>query len=256
MTNLDTLLADATELARMAGDATLAWFRQPDLVIDRKADDTEVTAGDRAAERAIREALAERYPDDAILGEEEGEQAGRTGRRWIIDPIDGTTSFASGVPLFATLVAVLDDGVPVVGVIHLPALGETVAAATGRGCFFNGRPCRVRDHDALARSMVMTSGIDTWSPERLAALHGSGAKLRTWGDAYGYALVATGRVAAMVDPVANLWDLAPMPVILGEAGGRFSDLSGGTDPASGSGLGTSGGAYHDLLLDLLREAPR
>ena len=242
------LLDDAVRFAEAAGALTLDWFRRPDLVVDRKGDGTEVTAADRASERLIRTALAERYPADGIVGEEEGASMGTTGRTWVIDPIDGTTPFTCGVPLYSTLIAVLEDDEPVVGVIRLPALGLTVAAATGLGCFANDTPVRCRPRDELRGAMVMTSAVETWTPAMLAALREAGAKLRTWGDAYGYAQVATGGVTAMVDPIANLWDLAPMPVILGEAGGRFTDRSGRVTAAGGDGIGSVGGAAHDQLL--------
>lgn len=248
MTDRQTLLDDAVRFAQTAAATTLDWFRRPDLVVDRKGDGTEVTAADRASERLIREALAERYPGDGIVGEEEGSSTGTTGRTWVIDPIDGTTPFTCGVPLYSTLVAVLEDDEPVVGVICLPALQLTVAAATGLGCFANGTRVTCRPREALRGAMVMTSAVETWTPPMLAALRSAGAKLRTWGDAYGYALVATGGVTAMVDPIANLWDLAPMPVIVGEAGGRFSDRSGRVTAAGGDGIGTVGGAVHDELL--------
>jgi histidinol-phosphatase len=212
-----------------------------------------VTEADRAVERFLRAELAARHPDDAIVGEEEEDRPGSSGRRWVIDPIDGTRSFTCGVPLYATLVALLEGNEPVLGIIHLPALGETVYAARGRGCWTNGRPARVAaDRDGLAGAMVMTSGFDGWEPAQLSGLAAAGAHLRTWGDAYGYALVATGRVAAMVDPVAALWDLAPVPVILAEAGGRFTTLAGADGPDGGSGVGTSGGVFHDELLAVLR----
>jgi histidinol phosphatase-like enzyme (inositol monophosphatase family) len=256
VTDRERLLADAVAFAQAAGDATLAWFRRPDLVVDRKADGSEVTAADRASERSIREALATRYPHDAIIGEEEGSSPGSTGRTWVIDPIDGTTPFTCGVPLYATLLAVLEDDEPCVGVIHLPALALTVAAASGLGCFANGSRVKVRTRDRadLAGAMVMTSAVDSWTPAMLAALKEQRGKLRTWGDAYGYALVATGGVDAMVDPIANLWDLAPMPVVIGEAGGRFTDRAGRSTAAGGDGVGSVGGALHDALLDVVNAA--
>ena len=122
---------------------------------------------------------------------------------------------------------------------NLPALGLTVAAGRGLGCFANGQRTRVRQQpdQGVAGSMIMTSGIETWSATQIEALHRAGGRLRTWGDGYGYALVAWGRVDAMVDPIAALWDLAPMPVILEEAGGHFSNLNGDNDPAGGNGIG-------------------
>src|SRR3954452_15336415 len=191
------LLEATVQLARRAGELTLRWFRAPDLVVDVKADATLVTEADRAAERFLRHELASRFPDDGIVGEEEAERPGRSGRRWVIDPIDGTKAFTHGVPLFATLVALLDGDEPVIGVIHLPALGETVYAARGEGCWLDGRPVRVAEAapgssgpGALAGGWVMTSSVGTWSVAQLARLEQAGAHLRTWGGAYGYALVA------------------------------------------------------------------
>jgi histidinol-phosphatase len=250
---LRALLDEAVSLARQAGRLTDRWFQAPDLAVDTKADATPVTVADRAVERFLRTELATRHPDDAIVGEEEEDRPGHSGRRWVIDPIDGTRSFTCGVPLFATLLALLEGDEPLVGVIHLPSLDETVAAARGRGCWVNGRPARVAGGpDGLAGAMIMTSGIDGWEPAHLARLAAAGAHVRTWGDAYGYALVATGRVAAMVDPVAALWDLAPVPVILEEAGGRFTTVDGRSGPDGGSGVGSRGGRLHDELLSLLR----
>jgi len=173
----------------------------------------------------------------------------------VVDPIDGTYGFVHGVPLYSTLLAVLDDHGPLIGVIHLPALRETVYAARGLGCFWrrNGqppRPARVNSHPTLAGSAVMTSGIGHWLPGRLDRLHEAGAKVRTWGDGYGYALVATGRVEAMVDPEVSVWDLAPLPVILAEAGGRFTTVDGRNDLWGGSGV-ASNGHIHDPLLAAL-----
>ncbi|MBI2709819.1 MAG: hypothetical protein HYX34_09000 [Actinobacteria bacterium] len=244
------LVEEAVALARLAGELSLGWFRRRDLSIDHKDDGTPVTAADRAAERALREEIGARHPDDGVLGEEEPEAAGTSGRRWIVDPIDGTKAFTHGVPLYANLVAVEDEHGIAVGVINLPALGETVWAGRGRGCWCDGRPARVSERSELGGAYVSTSGLSTWSDGALVAARAAGLKLRTWGDGYGYALVATGRVEAMVDPVAALYDLAPMPVIIGEAGGRFSSLSGDAHPGRGNGF-ASNGRLHAPLLDAL-----
>lgn len=240
----------AVTLARTAGDRTLRWFRAEDLEVERKRDGTPVTAADRDAERYLREQLAERCPADAILGEEEDAVAGTSGRRWIIDPIDGTKAFTCGVPLYTTLLALEDEHGIAAGVIHLPALGETVWAGRGLGCWSDRGPARVHDGDDLPGAYVMSSSFDSWTPAQLAAAHDAGLILRTWGDGYGYALVATGRAAAMVDPVVAPYDVGPMPVILAEAGGRFTDLEGRDTIEGGSGLGTNG-RLHDRLLELL-----
>lgn len=244
------LMAEAVELARAAGDSTLRWFRHDDLAVDRKGDGTPVTQADREAERLIRAELAIRHPDDGVLGEEEPEKVGTSGRRWILDPIDGTKAFTHGVPLYSNLLAVEDEHGIAVGVINIPALGEAVWAGRGLGCFCNGLPARVSAVDSAADSYISTSGFGPWSDEALLAVQGTGAHLRTWGDGYGYALVATGRVDAMIDPAAELYDLAPIPVIIAEAGGRFTSLDGEDGPGHGSGIATNGVLHETLLATL------
>jgi histidinol-phosphatase len=244
---LDTAVA----MVRAAGERTLRWFRSPDLAVERKRDGTPVTAADKDAERFLREALAAAFPGDGVLGEEEPPTASTTGRRWIIDPIDGTKAFTAGVPLYSNLLALEDEHGIAVGVVHLPALGETVWAGRGLGCWSERGPAHVSDHPSLAGAYVMSSSLSHWPPGSTAALERAGAILRTWGDGYGYALVATGRVAAMVDPTVAPYDIGPMPVLLAEAGGRFTDLDGEVSIEAGSGVATNG-LLHDELLDVLR----
>ena len=246
-----SLLEEAVALAREAGRLTLEWFRSAELTVDDKQDGTPVTAADRAAERLVRERLADAHPDDTIIGEEETDREGSSGRRWIVDPIDGTKAFTHGVPLYSTLLAYEDEHGPAIGVIDLPALRETVYAGRGLGCFCNGLRSRVSDRTRLRGSYLTTSGFDYWSEEALAAVRASGMFMRTWGDGYGYALVATGRVEAMVDPVAAAWDVAAMPMIIGEAGGQFTDFSGTSRVDGGTGLATNG-QLHTEVLELVR----
>ena len=240
----------AVDIVREAGELTLRYFRSAELAVESKRDGTPVTEADRGAERLIRERLAELAPDDAVVGEEEGDHAGTSGRRWIIDPIDGTKAFTHGVPLYTNLLGLEDEHGIAIGVINMPALGETVWAARGQGCWCNGEPSRVSARGTLTEAWVMTSGIAHWPAGLVDRVVGAGLHLRTWGDGYGYALVATGRADAMLDPAISLWDVAPMPVIMSEAGGRFSSTTGDPSPDAGSGLGTNG-AIHDQLLDLL-----
>jgi len=244
------LLDFAVELVATAGEMTLRWFRSADLAVDTKADGTPVTAADRAAERLVRERIADRFPDDGVLGEEEPELLGRSGRRWIVDPIDGTKAFTRGVPLYSTLLALHDGYGPALGVIGLPALGQAVYAGRGLGCWSDGRPARVSEASTLDGAYLTTSGYSHWPDQGLLAVKHAGCELRTWGDGYGYALVATGRVDAMVDPEVDLYDVAAMPVILTEAGGRFTTIDGREDPGGGSGVATNG-RVHDELLRLL-----
>lgn len=237
----------AVAAAREAGSVTLEWFRAGPEV-ERKADGSPVTVADREAERVLRERLLARFPDDGVLGEEAGEEAGSSGRRWILDPIDGTRSFIHGVPLYGVMVGLEAGGEAVVGVLHFPALAETVAAARGRGCSLNGKPCRVSNAGELSTALVVTSG-DAGSA---GAGPGLGARVagicrlaeragtfRTWGDCYGYALVASGRAAAMLDPVVNIWDAAAVRPVIEEAGGVFTDWAGNPSHTSGHVIATN-----------------
>jgi histidinol-phosphatase len=258
------LLRFAVRLARRAAATTLEWFASDTLVVTAKSDGTPVTAADRAAEALVRGELASHFPTDSVIGEEEPVRHGTSGRTWIVDPVDGTKAFARGVPLYATLLALVDEHGPAIGVIVHPALGETVYAGRGRGCWhavrapgstpvdtLDGRPCHVSAVTTLADSYVCTSAFGNWHPDARLAVLDAVAGLRTWGDAYGYTLVATGRVEAMVDPQAEHYDVAPMSVIIAEAGGTFTDLSGIARADGGSGV-ASNGSLHDTLLQLLR----
>ncbi len=240
------LLDEAVALARRAGELTQRHFRSAELAIDTKGDGTPVTVADRGAEAQLRAEIGGLFPDDGIFGEEEAEHLGTSGRRWIIDPIDGTKAFTHGVPLYTNLLALEDAHGIAIGVINIPALGETVYAARGQGAWCNGERIRVNDSAVVRGSYVMTSGLAGWDGDLVDRANAAGLHLRTWGDAYGYALVATGRAEGMVDIVAELYDLAPVPVIMAEAGGRFSDLSGANTPGGGSGLATNGTLHTDL----------
>ena len=253
----------AMEAAWEAGRETLRWF-QASPAVETKTDGSPVTAADRGAERRLRELLAARYPADGIVGEEEGAAEGSSGRRWILDPIDGTRSFVHGVPLYGVMVALEAGGDAVVGVLHFPGLGETVAAARGLGCRWNGRPCRVSAVDRIEDALVLTSG-DAAAVRPLAgddfpareagldALAGRAGTFRTWGDCYGYALVATGRAEAMLDPHLNVWDAAAVRPVIEEAGGVFTDWNGAPTHTAGHAVGTNR-ALADAVRSALREA--
>ena len=240
------LLTFAREVVTAAGELTQSYFRSADLEVIAKEDGSPVTAADQGAERLIRDAIAAQFPNDAILGEEYGATEAASGRQWVIDPIDGTKAFAAGVPLYSNLLAVIDDGVPVLGVLNLPALGEMFSAVIGHGATCNGDTIRVSDKQSLQGSYVMTSSVRYWPEPFLQRVLDEEIILRTWGDAYGYAMVATGRAEAMSDPRANLWDVAPIGVILSEAGGAFTDLQGNAQVTAGNGIGTNG-VLHDTF---------
>jgi histidinol phosphatase-like enzyme (inositol monophosphatase family) len=252
------LLVEARDLLRAAGELTQRSFRSPTLGVEWKPDGTPVTEADKQAERFLREELGRRHPGDGILGEEEGEAAGTSGRRWILDPIDGTKAYRQGVPLFSNLLALEDEHGVALGVVNLPALGETVSAARGAGAFqldaAGERPARVSDVGEARGAVLTTSGYDYWPEPMLVRVRRSGFQMRTWGDGYGYALVATGRADVMVDPEVNRCDVAPMLVLVTEAGGRFTDLTGAARFDGGSGVG-SNGRLHAAALAVLAEPP-
>jgi histidinol-phosphatase len=244
--HLDNLLDFATRAAEEAGRITLRHFGT--VAVEFKGDGSEVTQADREAEEFLRAAIAEAYPEDGIVGEEGEDVPGRSGRRWILDPIDGTRSFASGVPLYGVLVALESGGEPVLGCCHFPAVGQTLSAARGGGAWFNGVRARVSDCDDLGAARLVTSGLEYWrtmAPEEgrqgWQRLVERVRVARTWGDAYGYSLVATGRAELMADPaVGSYWDYAPMIPIFQEAGGRFTTLAGRRVEGRTNGLASNG----------------
>jgi histidinol-phosphatase len=243
------LLAFATEVAWRAGLATLAHF-QTGITVETKPDDTPVTRADREAERIMRELIEQRFPEDCIFGEEFGETRSGARRRWIIDPIDGTRSYIRGVPLYGVMLAVEDDGDVTAGVLHFPMLHETVGAARGAGCWWNGRRSLVSDCTRLGDALILTT--DRESIERrgrgaaFARVSRGAGTVRTWGDCYGYALVATGRAEAMFDPVVSVWDVAALVPIIEEAGGIISDWDGGASWNSGNIVATNAGLGREI----------
>ena len=220
--SLEDALRVASAAADRARDEVLPRFRN--VGVETKQDGSPVTEADRAAEQAIRATLRDAYPEHRVLGEEFGEEGGAEGLRWVVDPIDGTIAFSRGIPLFATLITLLDDGEPVVAVLDLPALGERYTATRGGGCRRNGAPTRVSDESDLSRAIV--SHGDPFCFERYgrADVFQRMAReipmLRGYTDAFGHALVLGGGVGAMVDPDLNLWDLAATRLLVPEAGGR------------------------------------
>jgi histidinol-phosphatase len=258
---LSQRLTLACDVARAAGQHTLKYFQRDDLRVDLKQDATPVTIADREAEQLIRQQITNLFPNDGILGEELEEKHGESGWRWIIDPIDGTKSFIHGVPLYAVLIGVDFQEQSRIGVIHLPALGQTVYAAIGQGAWQDRagqtrQQIYVSKKNPLSDGLFLTSGISgfhkrgVWPAfERLTKT----AKItRTWGDAYGYMLVATGQAEAMVDPQMSIWDAAALLPILQEAGGTFTDWQGRPTITGGEGIATNGLVLDEVLKLLKR----
>ncbi len=221
------LLQFALDTAWQAGRITLGYF-QTGVKAERKADNTPLTIADQLAEQRMRELIAARFPDHGIVGEEYGRHQSDSLYTWVIDPIDGTKSFVNGVPIYANLLALLDGEKTLIGVINFPALNEMVYAVRGGGAYWNGRRCQTSSTSELHDAVLLASDMNSFGsrqPQWDRLIQATYIQ-RTWGDAYGYALVATGRADVMVDPVMALWDAAPLQVILEEAGGTFTDWHG------------------------------
>lgn len=258
--SLESLLNFALDATWQAGRVTLGYF-QTGLAAERKADNSPVTVADREAEQKLRQLISKHWPNHEIFGEEFGHSpaSGKdSGYTWIIDPIDGTKSFISGVPLYAVLLALVKDNEPILGVAHFPGLNDMLYAARGLGCFWNGRPARVSGVSQLSDAVLLASDINNFAPygrqpafERLV---NATYIQRTWGDAYGYALVATGRAEVMLDAVMAVWDCGPFQVILEEAGGTFTDWKGTPTIFGGESIATNG-ALFDQVMALATDQP-
>jgi histidinol-phosphatase len=251
------LLDFAVEVARAAGAVALRYF-ESDLQVETKADHTPVTRADREAEALIRERVSARYPQHRFLGEELGGAASE-GDVWIIDPIDGTKNFVRGLPFFAVQLALHRDGVPVLGVSYAPVLDELLAAERGRGATCNGTPIHVSRVATLEGAFVLHGGLDVFDKEgRLGGLVDLGRRamsIRGHGDFYGYHLLARGKVDVMLEAGIAPWDIAALRVIVTEAGGRFTDLSGGTPELPANSLATNGLVHDQVVAVMAGAAP-
>lgn len=247
------LLQAVTELARLAGDEANRFFRTG-VDVEFKGDGSPVTIADRSAETAAREWIRARFPEDGILGEELGLENENAPRRWVLDPIDGTKSFIHGVPLWGTLVAVVEGERVLAGAIYAPPTQELVAAAPGEGAWFNGSRTHVTSTATLETATLLIT--DERFPGRPARQQrwrqlASAARItRTWGDCYGYLLLATGRADIMVDDLMNPWDAAAVQVVVEEAGGRFTDFRGRPTAFGGDSIATNA-ALDTIVRDIL-----
>ena len=249
------------EVAQAAGKHTLTYFRRADLVVDSKADESPVTVADREAEQLVRREIGTRFPNDTIQGEEFSEQAGTAPYRWVVDPIDGTKSFVCGVPLYSTLLALEFEGEPLAGIIFIPAMNEMIVASRGKGSWHrqsdqaNWQRASVSEKSDLSEAVFVTSQVDSFdargAEDNYKKLEKTAWLTRSWGDGYGYLMVATGRADVMVDPECNAWDVAAILPVVSEAGGQFSDWAGNATTRGGDGVGTNG-KLHGLVLSALR----
>jgi myo-inositol-1(or 4)-monophosphatase len=225
--DLSSLVLHAGSIAQ---SEILKHWKSP-LNVEWKADSTPVTIADKKAEELVRNFAQKETPEFGFIGEELGQENPNAEYQWVIDPIDGTKSFIYGVPLFGTIIAILKKGIPVAGLIQLPALNSKIWATAGGGAFADeGTPVKVSDVCELKDSLVLSGTINTIESkgygEWFAGIRKNAKLYRGWGDCYGYYLVARGRAEIMIDPVVSLWDIAPYPLIFAEAGGKFSTLKG------------------------------
>lgn len=225
----------ARAMALAAGRSTLALFGSTGVTIDYKNDRSPVTQADREAERILREAIVDQFPQDSVIGEELGRIEGTSSFRWVLDPIDGTKSFITGVPLFGTMVGIEHDGEPVAGAIYFPGLDEMIWAARDAGCWASradgvARRATVRHRKELAECTLLVTDTATFAERHALGAYGkldqAARFTRSWGDCYGYYLVATGRADIMIDPVLQIWDAVAAQPIIEEAGGIFCDWQG------------------------------
>lgn len=240
--DIHTIHKAAIEIARKGGEHTLKYFGK-NIEIKRKSDDSPVTKADQKAEEIMRKEIAKSFPGHGIVGEEHGFINEESPVQWILDPIDGTKSFIHGVPLYTTLIGVLFEDEPVVGVIYAPVLDELCEAAKDEGARLNGEACSVRPCESLAQATFLSTDATTAAEfgfgDEFQQLLAKTAMNRTWGDAYGHMLVATGRADLMFDPILNIWDAAPLLTIMQEAGGVYCDVTGKETIQTGNGISCS-----------------
>jgi len=251
---LDELLDLALAAASESGEVALRYFTR-DVQVEVKSDQTPVTVADREGEKLLRAKIEERFPGHGIVGEEFGVVREHATYRWILDPIDGTQSFIHGVPLWGVMVGVEKNQEPVLGVVHFPALKETVWARVGGGTWWNGKRASVSRVARLEEAALLTTDLRLFQDQKLrAAFDRLRARVkfdRTWGDCYGHALVATGRADIMLDPIMKEWDTCALLPILEEAGGRFSDWRGTRTVRGGNAISTNGLLF-DAMISVVR----
>jgi len=255
--NLQPYLDFTTQLAYRAGRITLGYFNTG-IRPDYKADDTPVTAADRAAEEFIRGEIEKAYPTHAIVGEEFGTATPKDEStfKWFIDPIDGTKSFLRGVPLYAVLLGLEIEGVIQVGAAYYPGTDEMLCAADGLGAWWNGKRAHVSDVDTFDRAWFCYTShhaFEKRDPTLWKRISDAAYVLRGWSDAYGYLAVATGRAEVMLDPIMADWDCGPFPVIFREAGGFFGSWNGEEGHTHREALGVNA-ALKQKVMDLIRGA--
>ncbi len=242
-----------TELAHQSGDFIRPYFANPALAVEIKSDDSPVTAADKGAEQLLRSLIAKKFPSHGVIGEEFGQDRPDAEFVWVLDPIDGTKSFITGVPLWGTLIALLHHGQPVLGAIHQPILQQLMIGDNSTTTL-NERPVRVRECARIEHATLLTS--DPYNPAKYQngpayeAFAQRARLVRTWGDCYGYLLLSAGFADIAVDPIMNLWDLAAVVPVVRGAGGVITDWLGG-DPMKGTSTVAAAPALHAAAIRAL-----
>jgi histidinol-phosphatase len=251
---MDEVLRTAIDAAKAAGEIALRYFRT-NLLVETKADRTPVTRADRECEAKIIATLSARFPEYGFLGEEQGERPGQCNARWIVDPIDGTKNFIRGIPFFATLIALEEEGEVTAGVMYAPAINDLLYARKGQGAFANGQQVRVSTVRNLSEAMLLHGGLKDlqvrpcWQP--FLRLVEATARQRGFGDALGHSVVIGGHAEVALEPEIKPWDVAATKIIVTEAGGRFSDFAGTPSIYTGSAV-VSNGLVHDTVVNILQ----
>ncbi|MGC9450910.1 MAG: inositol monophosphatase family protein [Oceanipulchritudo sp.] len=253
MTDIPDIIRFIKRLASESAKVINPLFAKPDLVVEWKEDQTPVTLADRKAEEVMRELISREFPDHGIIGEEFGEDSPHAEYTWILDPIDGTRSFAAGCPLFGTLICLRRQGKPIWGALHLPAMGK-LYLGDNKTCWCNDRPTTLRKPPPLKDCFLLTTDPKTpgqhHNPAGWEALVAATGPYRTWGDCFGYTLLVSGGADIMTDSILNLWDIAALLPILRGAGAALSDWYGGV-PDGSRGLVTAHPAIHPEVIKLL-----
>ena len=253
--SLSEILQQAKEIAILGGNHTLSYFKK-DVEVLSKADESPVTIADRETEEILRAEINKRFPGHGIIGEEFGAENEGSDIQWILDPIDGTKSFIHGIPLYTTLIGVTINGVPQIGIINAPATNEICVAGIGEGVTFNGKPCQVSGQKDLSKASLMVTEMYKFQVDGLQDqfmdLMSKTKIHRTWGDAYGHMMVATGRADIMWDPILNIWDAAALLPVIKEAGGVYSDMNGVESIETGSGISTNP-HLHEQVINIIRK---
>jgi histidinol-phosphatase len=251
---VDTIIGAAIEAAKAAGEVALHYFRT-NLKVETKADRTPVTQADRECEAKITEILSQHFPAYGFLGEEMGARAGQVNTRWIVDPIDGTKNFIRGIPFFATLIALEENGEITAGIMSAPAINDLLYARKGQGAFANGQQVHVSDVAELSQSMLIHGGLKDlkvrpcWGP--FLRLIDATARQRGFGDALGHSVVIRGQAEVTLEPEIKPWDVAATKILITESGGRFSDFAGSPSIYTGNAI-ISNGRVHEAVVNILQ----